>query len=312
LGNKSFCNLVEIDVAKFDGDAAGLHKAATLAARANYRQTVVDFRDGILQESWHLNNEFLRLCGVGITGIAQRDDMTEYDWKDLKYSAITAARSMAKELNLQHPKNVTTVKPSGTLSKVMDTTEGIHKPLGKYLFNWINFSNLDPIVPKLLSAGYKSLPNPSDKTGILVCMPVVFNNIAFTEKEVVRKDGTTEILHVNLDSAIKQLERYKKIQVNYCDQNVSNTISYDATEVESIVHWLLNNWDVYVGVSFIFRADPTLSARELGYEYLPQEVVTETRYNDYVKTLKPIVWDDTDSFEEISNEECAGGACPIK
>ncbi|RLF42988.1 MAG: ribonucleoside-triphosphate reductase, adenosylcobalamin-dependent, partial [Thermoplasmata archaeon] len=63
LGNKGFCNLVEIDVGKFIGDTAGLHNAATIIARANYRQTVVDLRDGILQEAWHKNNEFLRLCG---------------------------------------------------------------------------------------------------------------------------------------------------------------------------------------------------------------------------------------------------------
>jgi ribonucleoside-triphosphate reductase len=136
LGNKSFCNLVEVDVAKFQGDIAGLHKAITLTARMNYRQTVVDFRDGILQEAWHLNNEFLRLCGVGMTGIVQREDLTSYDWKNLKYSAVAAARNMAKELELEFPKNVTTVKPSGTVSKVMDTTEGIHKPLSKYIFNW--------------------------------------------------------------------------------------------------------------------------------------------------------------------------------
>jgi ribonucleoside-triphosphate reductase (formate) len=61
LGNKSFCNLVEIDVAKFKGDSAGLRRAVELAARANYRQTCVNLIDGILQEAWHLNNAFLRL-----------------------------------------------------------------------------------------------------------------------------------------------------------------------------------------------------------------------------------------------------------
>jgi len=56
-----------------------------------------------------LNNEFLRLCGVGLTGIAARDDMTEYDWKNLNKSANFGARTMAKELGLEYPKNVTTV-----------------------------------------------------------------------------------------------------------------------------------------------------------------------------------------------------------
>lgn len=69
--------------------------------------------DGILQESWHLNNEFLRLCGVGLTGIARRGDLDEYDYQVLQREATSAAYSMADELGLQRPKNITTVKPSG-------------------------------------------------------------------------------------------------------------------------------------------------------------------------------------------------------
>ncbi len=110
LGNKSFCNLTEIDIGKFKGNAAGLHEAARLAARANYRQTCVELRDGILQESWHLNNYFLRLCGVGLTGIAKRPDMTGYDYEYLKRTTTGAAIGMADELGLPRPKNVTCVK----------------------------------------------------------------------------------------------------------------------------------------------------------------------------------------------------------
>lgn len=113
LGNKSFCNLFETDVGKFRKDGSGLHRAIYLAARANYRQTCVDLRDGILQEAWHLNNEFLRLCGVGLTGIAKRPDLTAYDYKYLERRATSGAYSMADELGLPRPKNVTCVKPSG-------------------------------------------------------------------------------------------------------------------------------------------------------------------------------------------------------
>jgi len=312
LGNKSFCNLVEIDVAKFIGNSADLHRVATLVARANYRQTVVDFRDGILQEAWHLNNEFLRLCGTGVTGIAQRDDMTEYDWKDLRYSAVTAARGMSTELGLEHPKNVTTVKPSGTLSKIMDTTEGIHKPPGKYLFNWVNFNELDPLVQKLKDAKYKWLVNPTDSTGVLVCLPVKFENVDFTTKIVTRSDGSTEELEVTDECAITQLERYRKIQTHYCDQNVSNTIYYTPNEKEKIVDWLLQHWDVYVGVSFLFKNDPTVSAKDLGFNYLPQEYVTKTKYENYIKEILPVNFNNTDSFEELEEDECAGGVCPVK
>lgn len=312
LGSKSFCNLTEIDVSKFKGDNAGLLKTAYLIGRANYRQTVVDFRDGILQEAWHLNNEFLHLCGVGVTGIVHRDDLTEYDWKQLKYAAINGTRSIADELDLPYAKNVTTLKPSGTLSKIMDTTEGVHKPLGKYIFNWVNFSKNDPIVDKMYQANYRVLDNPSDDTSALVCMPVCNEGINFTRVEVTRKNGDTVVLEVNKESAVEQLDRYKKLQLYYCEQNVSNTISYDPSEVADIVDWLLENWDIYVGVSFLFRADPTLSAKDLGYEYLPQEVVTKERYDKYVASLDSVDFTDTNTLEELNQDECASGACPIK
>ena len=316
LSNKSFCNLVEVDVAKFYGDSSGLHKAITLAARMNYRQTVVDFRDGVLQESWHLNNTFLRLCGVGVTGIVQREDLSEFDWKSLKYSAVTAARGMAKELNLEHPKNVTTVKPSGTVSKIMDTTEGIHKPLGRYIFNWVNFSKSDPLVNVLKSANYNVINNPSDPTGCIVCLPIEWEHIDFetVSKPVLLEDQETDYVEceVNLEPAITQLNRYLKIQNHYCDHNVSNTISYDKNEVPDIVNWLLENWDSYVAVSFLFRTDPTKNAKDLGYEYLPQEVVTKNEFNRYVDHLLPVNFDHTESFDELEMDDCSTGACPIK
>lgn len=64
------------------------------------------------------------MCGVGLTGIAKRPDLTEYDYQYLQRTATAAAVGMADELGLPHPKNITTIKPSGTLSKIMDTTEG--------------------------------------------------------------------------------------------------------------------------------------------------------------------------------------------
>lgn len=311
LPNKGFCNLVEIDVSKFVGDSAYLHKVAVLIARANYRQTVVDLRDGILQESWHLNNEFLRLCGVSTTGTALRDDMTDYEWKNLNKSANYGARTMAKELGTEYPKNVTTGKPSGTLGKIMDTWEGIHKEEGKYLFNWVNFSKHDPVVTKLISANYKVTDNPSDSTGVLICLPVKFENGNFTKVEKVHKDGVKEILEVNTETALEQLKRYKKIMLNYCDQNVSNTIYYLPEEKDDIVDWLYNNWNVFVGLSFLFKNDPTVSAKDLGFEYLPKEYVTKDRYDEYVANLLEIDWSNTD-YERELEDDCEGGVCPIR
>jgi len=303
LGNKSFCNLTETDIGKFKGDTAGLHEAIRLAARANYRQTCVNLKDGILQEAWHINNYFLRLCGVGLTGIAKRPDMTGYDYEYLKRTATSAAIGMAEELDLPMPKNVTCVKPSGTLSKIMDTTEGVHKPLGKYIFNNVQFSKHDPVVEILRNANYNIFNHPTDESGVLVTFPVEWKDVPFHVQ-----DGK----EVNLDSAIDQLEKYKLIQTSWTQQNTSVTISYDPSEVADIVNWLLANWDCYVGVSFIYRADPTKTAKDLGYLYLPQEVVDESTYRKYVAQLLPVSIEALAGFDEILDAECATGACPIK
>jgi ribonucleoside-triphosphate reductase len=303
LGNKAFCNLTETDIAKFKGDTAGLHNAIRLAARANYRQTCVNLQDGILQESWHLNNYFLRLCGVGLTGIAMRPDMGSYDYEYLKRTATSAAVGMSLELGLPAPKNVTCVKPSGTLSKIMDTTEGVHKPLGKYIFNNVQFSKHDPVVEKLRAANYRVFNHPVDDSGVLVTFPVMWDGVQFDE---------VEGKEVNLESAVVQLERYKLLQTSWNQQNTSVTISYDPSEVPAIIDWLLDNWDCYVGVSFIYRTDPTKTAKDLGYLYLPQEVVSEQDYHEYVSVLTPVDLNNTNSFDEITDAECATGACPIK
>lgn len=303
LPNKGFCNLVSIDLIKFKGDTLGLHHAAKIVSRANYRQTVVDFRDGILQESWHLNNEHLHLCGVSLMGIAARPDLSEYDYRRLERSITAASYTMAKELGLPYPKNVTSIKPEGTQSKCYDSTEGMHKPLGKYIFNNVAFSKYDPLVEKLRAANYRVFNHPYDDSATLITFPVKNENVKFS---IVNGK------EVNLDSAIDQLNIYKKLMQSYCQQNVSCTISYDISETSEIVDWLYENWDNYVAVSFLFRNDPSKTAADLGYPYLPQEVTTKEEYEAYCLKLLPFDIDSANSFAELSDADCATGACPIR
>lgn len=320
LGNKNFCNLCEVDWGKFNPndplEFAELCDAVWTVARANYRQTCVNLDDGILQRSWHELNEFLRLCGVGATGIVKfLDKINPHMIGDaarklhvLKMQAYNGAYAMADELGLPRPKAVTTVKPSGTLSKIMDTTEGVHKPLGKYVFNNITFSKHDPLVGILKDAGYNVFEKPFEPDSVLATMPVAYEDVQFHE---VERDGET--LYVNLETAIDQLERYKLIMENYVDKhNCSITVSYSEDEVPAIVDWIYENWEIYFGVSFIFRNDVTKTAKDLGYAYLPQEVVTKSTYDEYVAGLKPIDLDKANTFEELSDDDCAGGVCPIR
>lgn len=305
LSNKAFCNLVETNVAAFIGDPAGLHRTHQLIARANYRQTCVDLRDGILQSAWHENNEFLRLCGVGITGIAGRPDFTPYDYRQLRNSAVTGAYSMADELGLPRPKAVTTIKPSGTMSKIMDAPgEGAHKPIGRYIFNNIKFSAHDPVVAKLQEAGYNVFesPNPTDVDTVIATFPVENKGVKF---DVV--DGK----EVNTESALDQLERYKMLMDNYVDHNCSITVSYDEGEIQNISSWLDRNWDHYVGISFIPRVDANKTAEDLGYPYLPQEVVDKEAFGVYIEGLKEIELNG-EGAGDLLEEDCEGGVCPVR
>ena len=113
------------------------------------------------------------------------------------------------------------------------------------------------------------------------------------------------------ESAVEQLERYKLLMDNYVDHNCSITVSYDPSEVPAIVDWLDKNWDTYVGVSWLYRNDPTKTAQDLGYPYLPQEVVTKEVYEAYVSQLQPFDLNAGNSLDELE-ESCSTGACPIR
>lgn len=324
LGSKNFCNLIEVNVSRFNGDWNGLQRAMYLAARGNYRQTCANFaQDPILQRAWHELNEFLRLTGAGITGVvgwefcpkATLGQKRLWDCdealKGLRLAAQQGAHSMADELGTPRSKAVTTVKPSGTLGKIMDATEGAHKPLAKYIINYVNFSQHDPLVATLRAANYEVKPNPYDATSVLIGLPVSYESVEF-DKVTMVIDGQEETVEVNMESAIDQLERYKWLMTNYVDHNCSVTISYDPSEVPGIIEWLLENWDSYVGVSWLFRNDPSKTAEDLGYPYLPQTVTTKDKYEAYVSRLLPINIDQDTGSDLLDDGGCATGACPIR
>lgn len=318
LGNKSFCNLTEVNLLAYRGDKVGLERALYLAGRMNYRQTMVNLRDEILQEAWHLNNQFLHLCGVGLTGVAACPKLRAYDYKRMRNIAVSAAYSMANELNSPLPKNVTCIKPSGTISKIMGTEEwgevpeGIHMPLGKYIFNLQTYSKHDPLVVRFKTAGYEVREKPFEPESVLVKFPVKYDTVPFTRTSVTRKNGKVEEVEVNLESAVTQLERYRLLQETWCDQNVSITVSYDPSEIPAIIEWMDENWDSYVGVSFIFRNDPTKNAEDLGYAYLPQEVTTKETYEAYVANLKEIDYQGIELRDDEIEAGCVNGVCPVR
>lgn len=307
LPDKGFCNLVEVDISKFD-HFEDLLRAMKVISRANYRQTLVNLDDGVLQRSWHENNEFLHLCGVSLTGIVARPDLTAHDYKQMRIAATAGAWSMADDLGTPRPKNVTCVKPSGTQSKTMDAPgEGAHKPLGRYIFNNVVYQRSEAsLLDPLRAAGYEVRPHPTQETMVLVKFPVDNSGVDFEDF-----NGTP----VNLEPAVEQLERYRLLMDNFVDQNCSITISYDPEEVPAIIDWLLEHWDSYVGVSWAFRTDPTKTAEDFGAAYLPQEVVDRETFEAYTSKLSEVEWGEASSGAvdlELLGDDCASGLCPVR
>lgn len=306
----AFCNLFEINLPAFAGDPSGLLRASYLCGRANFRQTCVDLDDGILQPVWDQSNKALRLCGTSLTGIVQSPWLTDYDIRRTRDAAVHGAYSMADELGLPRPKAITTVKPSGTLSKVMDCSEGIHLPLGRYIFNWIGFSKSDPLVPLLTTHGYEVIDHPTDPQGCLIKFPVDMPAPGYTQV------GDRLI---NCESAITQLNRYHRWLHNWADHNVSVTIYYDESEIPDIVSWLDSHWDSFISVSWMQRQSvntpPSEVKRQLGVPYLPQEVVGLTEFTAYSKNLRTLDFSlltDNGIHDLLPSPDCSTGACPIR
>lgn len=225
LPSKGFCNLVQVVWHRFNGDFEGLCRAQYLAGRANYRQTCVSMRDGVLQLQWNDNQRLLRLCGVSPTGYVAWEGIKD---PILHERAAAAARhganSMADDLGLPRSRRVTQCQPAGTSSKVMglegdEVHEGAHVSPSRFIFNHVNFSKYDRIVAVLQAAGYTTFPNPSDPTGILVRFPVAYPDAPYYQKVDKEIDGRIETLEVSVESAIDQLERYRMLMNHYVDHN---------------------------------------------------------------------------------------------
>lgn len=311
LPSRGFCNLVSLCLPLFGRDFNALLRAVHVMARANYRQTCVDLRDGILQPAWHQTNEALRLCGVSFTGVAQADWLTDYQIIQLRNAAVVGAYSMADELGLPRPKAVTTIKPEGTRSKIsgrrgMEIAEGMHKPIGRHVFNWINFSASDPLVDALAKAGYKVIGSPSDASNVLVRFPVEYADCGF---------DTIDGKAVNLEPAVNQIDRYLRWNNLWADHNVSATISLSREEVPEVARKVYDNWDNgYIATAFLGRTDPTRTAKDLGHPYLPQEVVTEAKFREVERELGEVEWDrfHTGWYEIGDASDCPTGVCPVK
>lgn len=314
LKSRQCCNLTSLNISAFvdekgNFDLEKIKRAQTLSARAGYRMTLVDLE---LPE-WDRVQKEHRLTGCGITGwkdFVERTNVTKEEQQEilrtLREVAHKANKEIAKTHNLNESTNVTTVAPNGTLGLIFGgVSPGVHASHSPFFIRRIRISASDPLVKVCEELGWV-VKNEVGQEGDNVNTKVV---------EFPVQSGVTRTK--SSFTAVEQLETYKMFQEHYTDQNTSITVTVKEDEWDDVEEWMWNNWDSYVGISFL-PSDGGF------YQLMPYEEITEEEYVVAKKGIKPFNPNLLKKYEgslqeyesiEVEQEtdpECANGVCPIR
>ena len=234
--------------------------------------------------------------GIGITGYCmateEQQSWLEETYKELREFDV----HYSKEKGFPPSIKLTTVKPSGTLSLLSGVTPGAHPGYSHYHIRRIRMASDSALVQVCKQNGYKvefqrNFDGSDDTNTVVVEFPC-----KFPENTVVSKDM----------KALEQLELVKKLQTEWSDNSVSVTIYYRKEELDGIKEWLNSNYNNNLKtVSFLLHS-------EHGFDQAPLEEIDRQKYEDMVKSVKPITNCEVNEEDIKGSFECATGACPIK
>jgi ribonucleoside-diphosphate reductase alpha chain len=298
LQSKQFCNLSEV-VARADDTEESLLKKIKLATLlGTYQSTLTNFQ--YLSKEWKENCEKERLLGVSITG--QWDCPVVRDAKvllKLKHAVIKANELYAKRFKISASTCATCVKPSGTVSQTVDCASGMHTRFAPYYIRRIRISVTDSLFKMIRDQGVPYQPevgqSKENATTFVFEFPVKAPKGAVVSKDI---------------SAVKQLEFWKMVKINYTEHNPSVTIYVGENEWIEVANWVYSNWDIIGGLSFLPRNDYV-------YPLAPYEEIDEKKYNELVKKIgnidfsKIITYEKTDESDLKKELACAGGMCEV-
>jgi hypothetical protein len=271
-------------------------KLATLLG--TYQATLTNFQ--YLSKEWKENCEKERLLGVSITG--QWDCPVVRDAKvllKLKHAVIKANELYAKRFKISASTCATCVKPSGTVSQTVDCASGMHTRFAPYYIRRIRISVTDSLFKMIRDQGVPYQPevgqSKENATTFVFEFPVKAPKGAVVSKDI---------------SAVKQLEFWKMVKINYTEHNPSVTIYVGENEWIEVANWVYSNWDIIGGLSFLPRNDYV-------YPLAPYEEIDEKKYNELVKKIgnidfsKIITYEKTDESDLKKELACAGGMCEV-
>ncbi len=299
LKSKQFCNLTEVVIRAEDTKASLMRKMRLASMLGTYQSTLTNFK--YLSKEWKKNCEEERLLGVSITGQWDNPALV-HDKKlleELRDEAVAINKQYAKRFGINQSTSVTCVKPSGTVSQLVDAASGMHPRHAEYYIRRIRISATDGLFKMLRDQGIPFNPEVGQSAESAVTYVIDFP-VKAPKGSVYKNDIT----------ALEQLAHWKLIKEHYTEHNPSVTVSVGENEWLAVASWVYDNWDLVGGLSFLPRADHV-------YQLAPYEEITEERFGELSKRWENIDFSKIVSYEKVDETQgakelaCVSGVCEI-
>ncbi len=290
-----FCNLTEVVCRVTDGLESLKEKVRMATILGTFQSTLTNFK--YLRKIWKDNTEEERLLGVSLTGILDCPIWTPEILEILRDVAIETNKKMAKDLGIPQATAITCVKPSGTVSQLVDSASGIHARHNDYYIRTVRGDNKDPLTQFMKDSGIPSEP--------CVMKPDSTTVFSFPMKSPSGATTRTEM------SAIEQLEYWLMFQRHWCEHKPSVTVSVKEDEWMEVGAWVYKNFDEVSGISFLPFSDHT-------YAQAPYQDITGGEYEQlYKKMPASIDWSKLADYEKEDTTSggrelaCTADACEM-
>lgn len=291
-----FCNLTEV-VARADDTEETLGRKIRIATiLGTFQSTLTNFK--YLRKRWKDNSEEERLLGVSITGIMDSPLLAKPNKErlvNLKNIAIQTNKEWSAILGIGQSTAITTVKPSGTVSQLVDSASGIHPRHSQYYIRTVRADSKDPLALFLREKGVPCETDVTNKNNLVFSFPIASPINAITRTDV---------------TAIVQLEHYLMFQQYWCEHNPSITVYVKPNEWLEVGAWVFKHLNALGGVSFLPHSEHI-------YAQAPYQDCSEEEYHKALQAFPRLNWEEFDMYETsdtvINMHElaCVNGACEI-
>ena len=296
-----FCNLSEVVVRESDSLDSLKRKVRLSTILGTFQSTLTNFK--YLRNIWKKNTEEERLLGVSLTGIMDHavlsKNVDSKRWlEDMKNEAVKVNKKYAEVLGVPQSAAITCVKPSGTVSQLVDAASGIHARHNPHYIRTVRGDNKDPLTQFLIDSGV-----PAERDVMKPDSTTVFSFPMESPKGAVTRTEMT---------AIEQLELWKTYVLHWCEHKPSITVSVKEEEWMEVGAWVYENFDVASGVSFLPFSDHT-------YQQAPYQDIEPDDYLEWKErmTYVNIDWSRLTDFEKEDNTTgsrelaCTAGVCEV-